>query len=228
MNDQELQSLGWVLAEAGRVELLRVVGTEIWQRWLHEIMAEGKHPRRAELLAFLRGWAAPAGDWLPDNMAEYLADRLDRAVSTPEPGGRPRLSYEEEAQRMTRDLDIAADVLDSWQAHREARTPYPQNAAIASVAERWGLSEAEVKLAFNRQRKRAQILAKLEATGASMESLPDAEIDVLADDGPDDPWSLVIWALPKDEIDRIAGGESIFSVLGLRPEEPRFPSSEQD
>ena len=213
MNAKDLEFVGWTLADAGRQDLLRSVGHVIWDRWSRGI-ANGKHPRRSDLLAFLRAWADPAGDWLPERMAEYLADRLDPEVPTPDRGGRPRLSHSKEFKKYARDMQIASKVLDAWRAHRKDGTPYPQQAAYEGVAERSGIPVVEVRLAFSRYRKAVEVLAKLAESDSSMESLSNAELEVLWA-GPEDLWSLVLKALPPEELNRVGRGESLYSVLGL-------------
>ena len=226
MNAEDLEGQGYRLADAGREDLLRSVGTEIWKRWAGEIL-KGKHPRRSDLLAFLRGWADPVGDWLPKGMADYLADRLDTAVSTPDLGGRPPLSRSEESERYARDLTIADEVLISWRAHRKAGTPYPQQAAYNSVAERSGLPAVEVRLAFSRHRKAAETIVKLAESDETMESLSNDELEALCA-GPESLAGLILSALTPDAVNRLAGGESLDRVLRLSDEELRFPPAEQE
>ncbi len=227
MNAEDIERQGYRLADAGREDLLRSVGTEIWNRWAREIL-KGKHPRRSDLLAFLRGWVDPVENWLPKGMADYLADRLDPAVPTRDSGGRPPLAYSEESERYERDLDICREVLMSWEDHIESGTPYPQLAACKSVAERFRLSLADVRLAFSRNRKAAEIMVKLAVSEETMESLPNDEIETLAGAGPESLQGLILSALPPDAVKRLAGGESLDRVLRLSDEELRSPSTEQE
>ena len=219
MNAQDLESQGNHLADLGRHDLLRHIGTAIWWRWAGKIR-EGEHPSRSHLLAFLRAWAAPVGDWLPPGMASYLADRLDPAVSSRDRGGRPRLSSSRESQDYERELRIAGDVLRSWQAHKNAGTPYPQQTALKSVAEANSLPEATVRLAFSRRRKTAE-LASVAKNAQPLTSLSNADIKALAS-GPKDMSSLIMGALTPSEIKRIVDGESLERVL-RHPDEESTP-----
>ena len=108
MNAHELELFGDLMAGAGRGDLLRSVGTRIWAGWHQEILSE-RHPKRSFLIAFLRFWSAPAGDWIPKGMADYLADRLDPTVSTPDRGGAPPPSDGEVSERDLKELQISVD-----------------------------------------------------------------------------------------------------------------------
>ena len=145
-------------------------------------------------------------------MAEYLADRLDPEVKTRDRGGRPPLGYAEELERWTRDVHIAIAVLSQWRTYKEAGKRYPQKSALEDVVEIMGLPEAEVRVAFSKCRACAEVVASLSDDGSRMDDLSDDELASLAA-GPEDLMHLLLPALSKLEIARLATGEKLDSVL---------------
>lgn len=217
MNAQELQKTGWYLDDLGRQDLLRHIGAAIWMEWSSEIRVE-KHPARAALLAFLRCWAAPAGDWLPPGMADYLADRLDKGVSTPDRGGRPTEPISVKLDEHALQVHIAALVLEAWTRHRKTKTPYPQRAAFKTVADALDLREVDVRLVFFRHRKTAEARAKV-AQGTAINSLSNEDLAAFVS-GPKSVSDLIIKALTPSELARIRHGESLDSVLQTPDTDP--------
>ena len=83
LHPSDLESRGRALASAVGERAVKSMGTGTWLDWREQMSETGAHPTKRYLAAFLRGWSAPVGGWLPDGMADYLADRLD--PDEPEP-----------------------------------------------------------------------------------------------------------------------------------------------
>lgn len=160
LHPSDLESRGRALASAVGERAVKSIGTAAWLDWREQMSETGAHPKKRYLAAFLRGWAVPIGGWLPDGMADYLADRLDPKVPEPKnQGGRlPRRESErsraQHAERLT-GIYIASEVLRHWDENKRSGTSYPQDEAIRSVAEQMRLDEAEIKLAFSAYRREA-------------------------------------------------------------------------
>ena len=215
----DLERYGSYLGDLRCHELVRHVGNVIWLN-LQVGIRDGMHPSNAVLVAFLRCWADPEGDWLPAGMADYLADRFDKAVPTPGPSGHPSKAISKKHDAFRLEIDIAMDVLRSWAQHKEDGTDYPQKTACKAVAAERGMAVTKVRVIFSQRRQAAEVEARL-AEGVRMADLSDEEFRAL-DHGPQGVWDLIVGSFTPAEEERVATGESIESVL-LNPdkESPR-------
>ena len=141
----------------------RYLGDLIWREWRRRIEETGRHPSKRHLAAFLRGYAAMSGAWLPDGMAGYLAQRLDPEV--PEPaklGGRPprrSADYRREAKR-----DLATAMVGLCCAGDPKggdidvpRLAGPDDDAVRCAAKKLGRAKISVYLAFRQYRYQAAL-----------------------------------------------------------------------
>jgi len=141
----------------------RYLGELVWGEWQRRIKETSRHPSKRELAAFLRGYAASAGEWLPNAMAQYLANRLDPDVPQPaKQGGRPRRRSADCRRDAERDLAAAIEVLRCAGYPEGAglevpRLKGPEDDAVRRAANKLGRHKVDVYKAFVAHREVAAL-----------------------------------------------------------------------
>jgi len=192
IHPQDLERNGRSLVRAVGEQAGRSIGGGIWKRWRED----DYHPTASELAAFLRGYCAPVGGWLPEGMAEYLADRLEKKHPKPKGGRTPPTAWERH-QRWTREARegrrIAEAVFIAWQRLEDSGAPYPQAAAIKEVSDRELLDEIDTKKTFSLHREGAVENMEAWLGGAAILSPEETELlqrIVSRERGPPNPEGL--------------------------------------
>jgi hypothetical protein len=138
---EDLERLGRSVATGVGPEAAQRLGVGVWLGWCQDIEKEGRHPPDRYLAAFLRGFSAPLDGWLPEGMAEYLAERWERPKAhQPRKGGRPPARAGERHRKFRDALHLARTALLY---------------GVAEATERTGVHAVDVKKALHHHRSAA-------------------------------------------------------------------------